>query len=126
MISIKDHDGNEAVPDKHLAANFVAIAINEIADRHGYDLEFSSGLDRPTDITREGKNANGGSLHTFGRAWDYTLVYRPGTPKATQGLYEVIASELRSIIGKLFDIVVKPHGTGAHIHIEYDYKGRLG
>lgn len=125
MIFIKDDDSREAVPTPELAAAIVMQNLNEIADRHGYDIRLSGGLDRPTDPERIGKNAWASSWHPFGMAWDYTLVYRPGTPKPTEGLYGIVAVELREAVGKLFDVVSRPHGTGSHIHVEMDVKGRL-
>ncbi len=125
MIRIKDDDGHEAIPSLNDAGTFVAIAVNEIADAAGYDLTFSSGIDRPGLQDRVGKNATSNSWHPFGLGWDYALVARPGTVDATQATYQEIAGELETALGKLYDVIARPHGTGAHIHIEYDVKRKL-
>lgn len=125
MIYVKDEDGREAAPSFGMARDLVLSNLNELAGRHGYDIELTGNLDRPTDGNRLGKNAWASTFHPWDLGWDYALRARQGTAPPTQGMYEVIAAEIRLILGKCFDVIVKPHGTGAHFHIEYEIKRRF-
>ena len=82
------------------------------------DIVITSGL-RP-------RTKGGSSLHQTGRAMD---VRSRGLTREGQRLY---AARLQEILGEDFDVIVEgPHATNpryvnrvAHIHIEYDPKGR--